>query len=1099
MQRKGKAMKDSIRPRPLGWAACIVALGLWMPCQAQVEVQIVDSEGNLVLVEEVVVTAQRRVENIQDVPISVTALTGTMLEDRQTINPSDLQMAAPNISYTATNFGSQSISVRGVGQLVISGTGEPGVSAHVNEIPIESNLNAMEFFDMERVEILRGPQGTLFGRNATGGAINFITKMPTLERIEGFADVEVGDYSHTRFKGALNLPLSDFMGLRFAGYKLNRDGYIENLAYGQTDANGNRLPGIDEDLDGRDILALRGTFAWDFSDRGRFWVQYSLFDEDDDRARIPNQVCARNSLPTTGCVPDGFGFDAPHWGASTDGILAGSIGALPAGADGSDPAMFAYPRPVIDGFRQIHTDMESMFQDREDFWSAGFNYDFGSFNLNLLGAWQQGEFLSRQDYRMDVGPSLSPSPFNPSGLYPISEPAGGAGDEWRPGPCNLNDGTSGVLGGCILPVDQTRVFAYDQSDAEEEYWTVEGRLQSALEGPLNFQIGASAYDRQSVTDYYVLSNALDLASTAGIPLPPQLPRAKLYPGFFSNTDDPSGGILQDGWAVFGELYFDLTERVKLTAGLRHNEDNKEIRDSSVLFDSLDASTALGGVFGPDPIWIRLNLFQDMAAAAADPSVQLSGDSAKLLEFWDAQGIYAQNAQAIIGGITAIGLTQRVVAPLVQSGALPPANIPGFLASLGLPEVLQGTVLALLSQNPQAIAQDPGLLATAAGLKALAAAIPPVPGFGETRFVTGSPSKGRWSELSGRIGLDWQVSENSLIYGFYSRGYKPGGFNSAIPPQFQGTSGFTFSPEQVDAFEIGVKNSLLDGRLLLNGAFFLYDYSGMQITRIRNNTALNENIDSDILGLEVEGVWRPEALPGLALDFGYGWLKAEVDGSQSLDPINRTAGNADYVLLNNIDPGDLTGINFVARESQITQQVVDAALDAGTARDIRNRMAVQNVSYAPNAAGVSIPVYFSRGFLDSLGIETLDGLPIDLDGNQLPNSPEHSIRLGLAYTWDAPMLRGFLTARWDYYWQDESYAREFNSIGDAIASWSQHNAALIYESRDRRWTLKAWVRNLTDEENVTGKYLTSDTSGSFRNYFLTEPRLYGASFRYNFGG
>ena len=1088
-------MKISLRLRALGRAACFAAC--WAPClaQAQNEIQILDSKGNLV--EEVLVTAQRTTENIQNVPIAVTALTGNMLNDRQAVNPSDLQMSAPNVNFTATNFGSQSISVRGVGQLVISGTGEPGVSAHLNEVPVETNLNAIEFFDMERVEILRGPQGTLFGRNATGGAINFVTKMPSLERVEGFVDVEAGDYSHLRFKGALNLPLTDFMGLRFAGYKLNRDGYIENLAHGQTDASGNRLPGIDEDLDGRDILALRGTFAWDFSDRGRFWVQYSRIDEDDDRARIPNQVCARNSLPTTGCLPDEFGFDAPHWGAATDGILAGSIGALPPGADGSDPRLFAYPRPVIDGFRQIHTDMDPIFQEQEDFWSMGFNYDFGGLNLNLLGGWQKREFFSRQDYRMDVGPTLSPTPLNPSGRYPTSEPAGAAGDEWRPGPCNLNDGTSGVLGGCILPVDQTRVFAYDQSDSEHEYWTVEGRLQSTLDGPLNFQVGASVYDRTSVTDYYVLSNALDMASTLGIPLPPLLPRARLYPSFFSNTDDPAGGILQDGWAAFGELYFDLTDNVKLTAGLRYNHDEKDIRDSSVLFDSLDASTALGGLFGPQPIWIRLGLFQEMAAAAQNPSAQLSAQSAKLLEFWEAQGVYAQNAPAIIGGIAAIGAAQRI-GPLVQSGALPPAAIPGFLANLGLPPVLQGTVLALLSQNPQAIAQDPGLAATAAALNALAAAIPPAPGFGETRFVTGSPSKGDWSEISGRLGLDIQVSENSLIYGFYSRGYKPGGFNSAIPPQFQGTSEFTFGAEQVNAFEVGAKNLFLDGRLALNGAFFLYDYSDMQITRIRNNTALNENIDANILGLEVEGTWRPEALPGLALDFGYGWLKAEVDGAESLDPVNRTAGNSDYILLNNIDPGDLTGINFVAREAQITQEVVDAALAAGTARDIRNRQAVQNVSYAPNAAGVSIPVYFSRAFLAGLGVETLDGVPIDLDGNQLPNSPEHSIRLGLAYTWDIPALRGFLTARWDCYWQDDSYAREFNSIGDAISSWSQHNLSLIYESRDRRWIVKAWVRNLADDDNVTGKYLTSDTSGSFRNYFLTEPRLYGASFRYSFG-
>ena len=112
-------------------------------------------------IEEVIVTAQRTAESIQDVPISVTALTGEMLEIKGIVTPSDLQMTAPNISFTPTNFGGSSMSIRGIGNLVIAGGGESGVSTHVDEIAVSTNLNAIEFFDMQRVEILRGPQGTL--------------------------------------------------------------------------------------------------------------------------------------------------------------------------------------------------------------------------------------------------------------------------------------------------------------------------------------------------------------------------------------------------------------------------------------------------------------------------------------------------------------------------------------------------------------------------------------------------------------------------------------------------------------------------------------------------------------------------------------------------------------------------------------------------------------------------------------------------------------------------------------------------------------------------------------------------------------------------
>ncbi len=1042
-------------------------------------------------IEEVIVTAQRVAESIQDVPIAVTALTGDMLEDRQVVTPSDLQINAPNVSFTATNFGGSSFSIRGIGNLVIGRTGESGVSAHLNEIAVPANLNAVEFFDMERVEVLRGPQGTLFGRNATGGAINFVTRMPEQGSLAGFLDLEAGDYGHRRWKGATNLPLGDAVALRLSGFKLDRDGYIENLAHGQRDGAGDSLPGINGDVDGRDILALRATLAWDITERASAWLQVGRFEEDDDRVRITNQVCERNALPTTGCTPDGFGWESPNLGSTTGGIFGGAAGALPAGADGSDPALYDFPRPAGIGYRRMHTDFEPVFQDDEEIWAFGVDLDFGQLSASLIGARREDEYLSRQDYQMDVGPSLSATPFNPLSVWPISAPAGGAGAEWLSETCNLNDGTSGVFGGCLFPALQNRVFAYDQQDSKSEFWTVEAKIHSNFEGPFGFLFGTSLYEDDNYGGYYVLANTLDLVSLYGSPA---LGAPPLYPGFFLNSNNPAGGAASDGWATFGEIYVDLSERLKFTAGLRFNEDNKQTSDSSALFNSANANTALGGLLGSGNVWIRSGLFGEMAAMAEGAATGLSADSARLLEFWNAQSVWADNGQTAVALIAAIGAAQQI-GGLVQAGALPPQAVPAAIAGLPLPPLFQATVAALLSGNPAAINADAGLAAGATAFGAIAEAVPPVPGFGETRFVTGSPSTASWRKVSGRLGLDYQLSNDTLLYGFYSRGYKPGGFNPAIPPAFQDTSAFTFDAEQVNAFEAGAKNTLLDGRLMLNGAVFLYDYTGLQVTRIRNNSSINDNIDANLMGVELEGQWRPDALPGLSVDFAYGWLGSEVDGSRSLDPINRTGGDAAYVLLNNIDPGSLTGVNYVARAAQISADVVAAALAAGAALDVRNGATVRSVSYPANAAGASIPAYFSRRFLAAAGVETLEGVPVDLDGNELPNAPEHTLRLGLAHTWNAAN-GATLTGRWDWYWQSDSYAREFNTMGDEIDAWSQHNASLIYEREG--WTVKAWIRNILDDDNVTGKYLTSDTSGFFRNYFLTEPRIFGVSVRLDFG-
>ena len=879
------------------WLAIIIGAGT--VCAASLATAEADDSA----IEEVIVTAQRTAESIQDVPIAVTALTGNMLEDRQVINPSDLQLNAPSVTFTATNFGNSSFSIRGIGRLVISGTGEAGVSTHMNEIAVSTNLNTIEFFDMERVEVLRGPQGTLYGRNATGGAINFVTALPDFEEAEGFLDFEYGDYNHTRAKAVLNIPLGETAGLRLGGYKLDRDGYIENVAYGQTDANGNTLSGIDDDIDGRDITALRATFRWQPTDRADFWVQYNRFRGKTTTGQgSPTRcACATSCPPRAACRMSSASTNrtsAPpraaysrRWPAH---CLRASTAPIP-------PCTRSRSR-AIDGFREMHTDYDPVFSDEEDLWTAGLSYEFDSFMVNLNGAYQTRDFVSRQDYLMDVGATLAPTPLNPLGMWPTSEPAGlAAGSDWTSDQCNLLEGTAGVFGGCILPVDQTRVFSFDQADQDAEYWTAEARIQSTLDGPFNFQVGGSLYDSTSNGDYYVLSNTLDIVSIYGSPL---LGFPPLYPGFFNNTNDPMDGTLQDGWAVFGEAYFDVTDSVKITAGLRYNEDNKEVNDTSVLFNSINANAALGGLFGPNPIWLRTPLFLEMVGMASDPTLALSESGMRTLEFWDAQGVYAETAPTIIGGIGTLGILGGV-----QDGSIPLGTAFQLLGNL--PPIFQGMAFALISGDPAVIAQDPGFQAFSGALNALAAAIPPAPGFGETRFVTGSPSKADWTELSGRIGIDWQINNTSMVYGFYSRGYKPGGFNPAIPPAFQDTSPFTFDSEEVGSIEIGTKNTFMDGRLMLNGAFFLYDYSGLQVTRIANNSSLNDNIDADIMGIEIEGLWRPEPLPGMALDFAYGWLDAEVDGSESMDPVNRTAGNADYILLKNIDPGALTGVSYIA--------------------------------------------------------------------------------------------------------------------------------------------------------------------------------------------
>lgn len=1041
-----------------------VCLGLLVPALAQDE-----NEESSPEIEEVTVTAQRVEENIQDVPLSVSAFGSEALEEQQVVTPSDIQMNTPNVSYTAANFGGSSFSIRGIGSLITGSAAEPGVSAHLNEIPVSSNLNTVEFFDMERVEILRGPQGTLFGKNATGGAINFVTKKPVFGVFDAYLNTELGTDAHTRFNVMLNLPLEDRFAARLAFMHLSRDGYTENLA------GVHGIPRVDDSIDGRNEWTARITLSWELNESASAWFLFSSKREDSDRVRISNQICERNDLPTTGCTPNGFGFDNPYLSGTTFGIFGGAIGALPLGASGVDGlAQYKYPRPDGLDFRTVHTDVEPIFVENDDFFALGINYVWMDLEFEILAAVNETDGYSQQDYLFDVGPTLQPTPLNPSGIWPTSAPVtGDTGDNFTSRQCNIFGGTAGIFGGCIYDgIDPTVFFTFDHSSGVSTDRVFEGKVSGSIDDRMSYLLGAISHNRERATDYMIFSNTLDAVSlygASGLGLPP------LYPGLFINSSAPEGGRGRndEGTAVYGEFYYDMTDTTQLTLGLRYNEDSRTTDDTSILLNALNhvpllqASVYPGvrahvaGVLGVPVEFVPLETALQAAYAAGllHPNHLVNVNAASRI-FW------SRTSNLLLGPFA--------------SG--PPEVALALYYGVSQEEIDAALQTAAYSPERVAISQR----------------VPIAPAFGEARGLTNSPDSGSWTALTGRAALDIRLNEDVMVYGSLSSGYKPGGMNAAIPQQFQGTSGFTFDREDVTAIEVGTKSYWFDRRLNLNGSFFTYQYEGLQVTRIKNNSAINENIDANIWGFEAEGWFTIDGMPNLIVDYAYSYLNTAVDGSMSLDPLNRTAGNDDWIVLNNVDPGVLTGINFIARKAHITNEVVAAALARGATADIRNGLTAVSVSYPVNEFGVSIPAYFSRAFLDALGVETSDGLPSDLDGNSLPNSPEHTFKIGLTYSTDSPfgMLNGKLSLRWDYYWQSESYSREFNTAGDEIDAWTQMNVSATFESRNGRIMLKGWIRNLEDNDNVTGMYLTSDSSGFFRNYFLTEPRVAGVSFRYS---
>jgi iron complex outermembrane receptor protein len=196
-----------------------------------------DGAGAGPVLEEVTVTARKRAENIQDTPVAVTALNAEMLEAHQIVNIADVGKLTPNASFeSGANIGGSSSAatffIRGVGQTDFNLTIDPGVGLYVDGVYMSRSIGALlETLDLEQVEVLRGPQGTLFGKNTIGGAVVLTSKRPSKE-FGASVDMTTGSYGRIDTHGMLNIPLNDKLAIRLTASEQRREGYVDRLVDG---------------------------------------------------------------------------------------------------------------------------------------------------------------------------------------------------------------------------------------------------------------------------------------------------------------------------------------------------------------------------------------------------------------------------------------------------------------------------------------------------------------------------------------------------------------------------------------------------------------------------------------------------------------------------------------------------------------------------------------------------------------------------------------------------------------------------------------------------------------------------------------------------
>ena len=217
-------------------ASCALAvLAITTPSMAQTPAPDGAKEPDSGL-EEVIVTAQRRSENLQRAAIAVTAVSGDLLTSAGVTTPAQLTAIVPSLQVAPSAGPYNLFYLRGVGNFQGNFLSESAIAFTVDGVYIGRPSGTTGFFyDLDRLEVVKGPQGTLYGRNATGGAINVISNKPRLGEFSYSGAVEYGNYDALRLDGALNVPLGDKAAIRFAGISVRHDGYMDDGTDDQDD------------------------------------------------------------------------------------------------------------------------------------------------------------------------------------------------------------------------------------------------------------------------------------------------------------------------------------------------------------------------------------------------------------------------------------------------------------------------------------------------------------------------------------------------------------------------------------------------------------------------------------------------------------------------------------------------------------------------------------------------------------------------------------------------------------------------------------------------------------------------------------------------
>ncbi len=471
-------------------------------------------------IEEIVVTARKREESLQDVPLAVTAFNETAIESAYGDNIGEFSKFAPNVTLARQPYAGNALfgGMRGIVFGDLEKSFDPSVGVVVDGVSLVTNTGALiDTFDLESVEILRGPQGTLFGRNTIAGVVNVRRTRPTGE-FGLRTQFRYGSHNETDVKAVLNFPLGETLAVKVAGFFDKGDGYQEQANF---DLATGAIAGTGDDIPGEDTISVYTSLLWEPNEAFDALLTLEYMDDN-----------STLSTPTNLTIPN---LSPEQWGAISGGIFANLGAGVPPGAaiGGGIGSALAQGGNFCDVYGAVLAPVNGWVPEVA---CAKYGYELGESNgyKYSLALQQFNNSIEQKGVTLELNYELGDLKFTSVTGYKEEE--------------ELLDQDN--LGAPVYVFHPWRPQEFEQ-------FSTELRVSSDFDGKLNF-VGGAYYVE---SEYFITSSVYAFSN-------------RRVPGAMPSPDGDAGQKL-NAYALYGEGYYQVTDDLRLTLGGRWTRDEKD--------------------------------------------------------------------------------------------------------------------------------------------------------------------------------------------------------------------------------------------------------------------------------------------------------------------------------------------------------------------------------------------------------------------------------------------------------------------------------------------------------------------------------------------